>query len=49
MATLIKKVPVYKCEVCDHEWQSETGEKPLRCAKCKTPYWDRAKKAAAKQ
>ena len=29
------------CSRCGHKWQSRRG-KPLRCAKCKSPYWDRA-------
>ena len=29
------------CSCCGHTWQSRRG-KPLRCAKCKSPYWDRA-------
>ena len=35
---------IWKCNVCKHKWQSRDGEKPLRCAKCKTPYWDRKRK-----
>jgi hypothetical protein len=29
------------CSRCGHAWQSRRG-KPLRCARCKSPYWDRA-------
>lgn len=29
------------CCRCGHTWQSRRG-KPLRCARCKSPYWDRA-------
>jgi hypothetical protein len=42
-----KRVTVWICNVCGHEWQSEAG-KPLRCAGCKSPYWDRPKPSAAK-
>jgi Zn finger protein HypA/HybF involved in hydrogenase expression len=44
MATKTIKVTMLKChcEVCGHDW--ETRQKPLRCAKCTTPYWDRKKK-----
>jgi len=28
------------CSRCGHAWQSRRG-KPLRCAKCKSPYWYR--------
>ncbi len=39
MLALIKKV-ICKCDSCEHEWKQE-GEIPLRCAKCKSPYWNR--------
>ena len=29
------------CSRCGHAWRSRRG-KPLRCAKCKSPYWDRS-------
>ena len=38
---------VWKCDVCNHEWLSRDGNKPLRCAGCKTPYWN--KKAELEQ
>jgi DNA-directed RNA polymerase subunit RPC12/RpoP len=31
---------IHKCLRCNHEWASKK-EKPIRCAKCKTPYWDK--------
>ena len=34
---------VWKCDVCNHEWLSRDDSKPLRCANCKTPYWDKDK------
>ena len=30
------------CLRCGHKWESQ-NERPLRCAKCKTPYWDTPK------
>ena len=33
--------PVWRCDVCDHEWLSRDDDKPLRCASCKTPYWNK--------
>ena len=30
---------IHKCLRCEYEWPSRK-EKPLRCAKCKTPYWN---------
>ncbi len=40
------KDDVWKCNVCNHEWLSRNQSKPVRCAKCKSPYWDRPKKKA---
>lgn len=39
---IINEAPFYihKCKRCGHEWAGKT-EKPLRCGKCKTPYWDK--------
>ncbi len=34
------KLPVYKCLRCDHAWIPRRPDKPRRCPKCKTPYWD---------
>lgn len=39
MATVSRDV--CKCNVCKHEWLPRKDEKPLRCASCKSPYWDR--------
>src|ERR1700734_3344464 len=33
----------WHCEVCGHDWKSRRPDKPVRCAKCKTPYWDRSR------
>ena len=40
MAISKVEVEMYKCkcERCGHRWQTE--DKPRRCAKCKSPYWD---------
>jgi Zn finger protein HypA/HybF involved in hydrogenase expression len=34
------KIEVFRCvcERCEHEWKSE--KLPIRCAKCKSPYWN---------
>lgn len=29
-----------KCERCGHEWEARV-EKPVRCPKCISPFWDR--------
>ena len=37
-------VTVCRCERCGYEWKIKQGkELPLRCARCKTPYWNRPK------
>ena len=33
-------VYVHKCLRCGHEWASKNSH-PVRCPKCKTPYWDK--------
>jgi len=32
-----------KCLRCGYEWYPRKPGKPVRCAKCKTPYWDKLK------
>ena len=32
------------CLICGHEWVRRKPERPLRCGKCKSPYWDRGRK-----
>lgn len=36
-----------KCKRCAHEWTPRKGE-VRRCAKCKSPYWDRERVADEK-
>ena len=38
-----KQIAIWICGQCGHEWQSRDDAKPLRCGKCKSPYWDRKK------
>lgn len=33
---------IVTCLRCGHEWPTKL-ERPVRCAKCRTPYWDRPK------
>jgi len=40
-------IHVHKCLRCDYEWASRNPH-PIRCAECKTPYWDKEKKAIEK-
>jgi len=44
------RVPItvmgYRCERCDHEWMPRDAEtEPKVCPKCKSPYWNTARKA----
>lgn len=32
-------IHIHKCLRCNHEWASKNPH-PIRCAKCKTPYWN---------
>ena len=41
MPQRMQKVFVSICGRCGHTWRPRRG-KPLRCAKCKSPYWNRA-------
>jgi len=47
MATITRKV--WKCDRCDWEWLSRDDEKPLRCASCKSPYWDTPRKIGTRR
>lgn len=38
---------LWKCSRCKHEWKSRVAI-PLRCAGCKTPYWNRARQKEIK-
>jgi hypothetical protein len=35
----------YRCERCGHEWIPRDKDVPRICPKCKSPYWDRPRKA----
>lgn len=35
----------FQCERCGHEWLPRTGEEPRVCPKCKSPYWNKPRKA----
>jgi hypothetical protein len=42
MAVTVTELYQCTCNVCEHYW--ETVKEPLRCAKCKTPYWNKERK-----
>jgi len=35
------RLPKFECLRCGHKWAPRVEEKPLRCAFCKSPYWER--------
>jgi DNA-directed RNA polymerase subunit M/transcription elongation factor TFIIS len=41
----------YKCERCEHTWlpRATTEETPTICPKCKSPYWNKARKIETKK
>jgi DNA-directed RNA polymerase subunit RPC12/RpoP len=40
----LQSITVNTCSRCGHEWpQRKTDGKPIRCAKCRSPYWDKDK------
>src|SRR5271170_3870884 len=43
-------VPLYECDICGHSWTARrVGEtEPKRCAGCKSPAWNRAKRPAGR-
>jgi len=45
----VPRVPItimgYKCERCEHEWiPKDPDTEPRVCPKCKSPYWDQARR-----
>lgn len=38
LRTSVQKVYHPRCERCGHKW--DTLKVPIRCAKCKSPYWN---------
>jgi len=44
MGRVIIKVRGYKCERCGHKWAPRSKKKPIICPKCKSPYWNRARR-----
>src|SRR5437762_3084426 len=48
---MARRVPItlmgFRCERCEHEWvPRDSDSDPKTCPKCKSPYWDRPRKAA---
>ena len=46
------RVPItvmgYRCERCGHEWiPKDAGREPIACPGCKSPYWNRPRRATS--
>lgn len=40
----------YKCERCNYQWiPRKAAEHPKVCPRCKSPYWDKPRKAKTKK
>lgn len=39
----------YQCERCGHKWAPRENEFPKVCPKCKSPYWNIARKLNPKK
>lgn len=37
----------WRCSRCGHEWVPRNEAPPRVCPKCKSPYWDRERRAGA--
>lgn len=40
-----KKMFIHSCLRCGYDWAGKT-EKPIRCSRCKSPYWNKPLKSA---
>ena len=37
------------CKRCDEDWCYRGTGRPLRCGKCKSPYWDRPRRTEERE
>ncbi len=35
------ELPWLTCTRCGHRWHPRSEQKPINCASCNSPYWDR--------
>lgn len=49
MPVIKKTVEFFKCTRCKHEWYPRGKEPPKTCPKCRSPYWDMARKSKKKE
>ena len=48
MATFTKRITVYRCERCGHEWTPRNTNRPPKVCPnptCKSPYWDKPRQS----
>lgn len=46
----LREVWVFSCHRCPHVWCPRVVERPPRvCPKCKSPYWDRPRRADSRR
>jgi rubrerythrin len=43
------KLSGYVCERCGHKWVARNKQTPRVCPKCKSPYWNIARKKRGKK
>ena len=41
------ELPRHTCLRCGHTWLPRTTGRPLTCAKCRSPYWDKPRRGHA--
>ena len=40
-------LPVCTCLRCGHSWVPRKPERPMTCANCRSPYWDKPRQREA--
>jgi len=40
---------IVECNRCGHKWPTRLGHEPKCCAKCVSPYWNRARVRVTKR
>jgi DNA-directed RNA polymerase subunit RPC12/RpoP len=43
MPRTAERITGYRCLRCNHLTVPRNGDRPKRCGKCKSPYWDKPK------
>lgn len=42
--TIETTIPAWRCLKCGYIWPKKSELQPIRCARCRSPYWGRPKK-----